>query len=51
MLYAVWEINDYEVTYNFSENGGTSATKETDTITYMEQIDLTPTAEKQDMNL
>ena len=46
VLYAVWEINDYEVTYNFSENGGTSATKETDTITYMEQIDLTPTAEK-----
>ena len=36
----------YTVTYNYSENGGTSATKTTDTKKYEEAIDLTPTATK-----
>ena len=35
------------VTYNYSENGGTSVTKETDTKKNGEKIDLTVTAEKE----
>ena len=46
-LYAVWTKNSYTVTYNYSENGGTSVTKETDTKKNGEKIDLTVTAEKE----
>ena len=45
-LYAVWKINSYTVTYNYSENGGTSATKTSATVNYNAAIDLTPTASK-----
>ena len=36
----------YTVTYNYSQNGGTSATKTSDTKAYGSAIDLTPTAAK-----
>ena len=38
--------NTYQVTYNYSENGGTSATKTSDSVGYGNNIDLTPTATK-----
>ena len=40
------KINSYTVTYNYSENGGTTSSKTIDTVNYNEEIDLTPTAEK-----
>ena len=46
ILYAIWEINSYTVTYNYSANGGTSATKTTATFNYGEAVDLTPVATK-----
>ena len=46
ILYAVWQKNSYTVTYNYTENGGTSATKTSDEINYGSAIDLTPTATK-----
>ena len=39
-------VVSHSVTYNYSENGGTSATKTTDTIAEGAAIDLTPTATK-----
>ena len=39
-------INKYLVTYNYSENGGNSATKTEDNVAYGKDIDLTPTATK-----
>ena len=45
-IYAVWQINNYTVTYNYLENEGTSATKETASVSYGGAIDLTPTATK-----
>ncbi|MFR2585902.1 MAG: InlB B-repeat-containing protein [Bacilli bacterium] len=45
-LYAKWNINSYNVTYNYSQNGGTSSTKTTATVNYGSSIDLTPTATK-----
>lgn len=41
------KINSYKVTYDYETNGGTSASKQTDTVTYNSKIDLTPTAEKE----
>ena len=38
--------NAYTVTYDYAENGGTSATKTTDTVDFGDNIDLTPTATK-----
>ena len=46
ILYAVWQINTYTVTYNYTENGGTSATKTSASVNYGSTIDLTPTATK-----
>ena len=43
---ANWKINSYTVTYNYSTNGGTSATKTTATVAYKNAIDLAPTATK-----
>ncbi|MBO5349738.1 MAG: InlB B-repeat-containing protein [Clostridia bacterium] len=43
---AVWTINEYTVTYDYSTNGGTNASKTTDSKAYKEEIDLTTTAEK-----
>ena len=40
------EANRYLVTYNYSENGGSSATKTEDNVAYDQNIDLTPTATK-----
>ena len=45
-MYAVWNINSYKVTYNYSYNGGTSATKTTTVVEEGSTIDLTPTATK-----
>ena len=44
---ASWKLNGYKVTYNYAENGGTSATKAEDIVEYTKAIDLTPTAEKE----
>ena len=41
------EVNSYTVTYNYSENGGTTSSKTTDTVNYNESIDLTPIAQKE----
>ena len=43
-LYAMCEKSNYTVTYNYSYNGGTSATKTSATVTYGDDVDLTPTA-------
>lgn len=46
-LYAKWTVvNEYTVTYDYSTNGGTSATKTTDTVADGSAVDLTPTATK-----
>ena len=49
-LYAVWKMDlpqiTYTVTYDFAENGGTSATKTTATLADNATVDLTPTASK-----
>jgi len=45
-LYAKWTINSYNVTYNYSQNGGTTSTKTTATVNYGSSIDLSPTATK-----
>ena len=42
----MWQINTYTVTYNYTENGGTSATKTSAKVNYGSSIDLTPTATK-----
>ena len=44
--YAHWSIDSHTVTYNYSENGGTSATKTSASANYNSSIDLTPTATK-----
>ena len=41
-----WTVNNYTVTYNYSTNGGTSATKTTASVAYGSNVDLTPTATK-----
>lgn len=43
---ANWSINSYTVTYNYSQNGGTNATKTSASVKYNSAIDLTPTATK-----
>ena len=45
-LYANWILSKHNVTYNYSENGGTSATKTSEVVTSNSDIDLTPTAYK-----
>ena len=45
-IYAGWNVNNYTVTYNYEENGGTSATKTSANVAYGSAIDLTPTASK-----
>ena len=45
-LYADCDVKSYTVTYNYSANGGTSATKTTATVNYGSAVDLTPTATK-----
>ena len=42
----MWQKNSYTVTYNYTENGGTSATKTSAKVNYGSSIDLTPTATK-----
>ena len=44
--YAHWTANSYTVTYNYSENGGTSATKTSAKVVKGTSIDLSPTATK-----
>ena len=45
-MYAACTVNSYTVTYDYKTNGGTSATKTTDTVEVGDSIDLTPTATK-----
>ena len=45
-LYAIWKKATFTVTYNYAENGGTSATKTSDIVISGNNIDLTPTATK-----
>jgi uncharacterized repeat protein (TIGR02543 family) len=48
-MYAVWGGGtNYTVTYNYSENGGASASKTRDTLNQGAAIDLTPKAAKAD---
>ena len=44
--YAQWTAKNYTVTYDYASNGGTSATKTTETVVSDGLIDLTPTATK-----
>ena len=44
--YAHWTANSYTVTYNYSENGGSSATKTSASVVKGTSIDLSPTATK-----
>ena len=46
----MWQINTYTVTYNYTENGGSSATKTSASVNYGSAIDLTPTATKSGYN-
>ncbi|MBQ8519463.1 MAG: InlB B-repeat-containing protein [Agathobacter sp.] len=46
-LYAVWSINSYTVTYDYWTNGGTSASADSEVVTYGSDIDLSFTAEKE----
>ena len=45
-LFAGWKAGVYTVTYNYAYNGGTNASKTSDTVSYGENIDLSVTAEK-----
>ena len=45
-LYAVWERITHTVTYNYSQNGGTSASVTTATVGEGDAISLSPTATK-----
>ena len=45
-LTARWSADTHIVTYNYQENGGTSATKTTAEVNFDDNIDLTPTATK-----
>jgi len=45
-LVAKASVNSYNVTYNYSTNGGTSSTKTSAKVNYNESVDLTPTATK-----
>lgn len=47
-LYAHWEAQKYTVTYNYSLNGGSSATKTSATVGYGSAIDLSPRATRTD---
>ena len=46
----MWQKNSYTVTYNYTENGGTAATKTSASVNYGSTIDLTPTATKSGYN-
>lgn len=39
-------INSYNVTYDYSSNGGSSSSKKTDVVSYGNSVDLTPSAVK-----
>lgn len=45
-LYAQWTQDEFTVTYDYSTNGGTSATKTTAQVLSGTAVDLTPTATK-----
>ena len=45
-LYAQWNVNYYNVTYDYATNGGQSATKTSASVAYGSAVDLTPTATK-----
>ena len=47
-LYAVWTVNSYTVIYDYWSNGGTSSSKENDSVAYGSAIDLSATAQKTD---
>lgn len=45
-LYAKWTLSQFQVTYDYATNGGTSATKTSAMVDYGASIDLSPTATK-----
>ncbi|MDD5924219.1 MAG: InlB B-repeat-containing protein [Clostridia bacterium] len=45
-LYAEWKATNFTVTYNYSANGGTSATKTSASVMSGSAVDLSPTAAK-----
>ena len=45
-LYAHWEVIGHTVTYDYSYNGGTSASKTSELVATGSRVDLTPTASK-----
>ena len=47
-LYAVWDINSYEVTYDYWTNGGIGAEEDKVMVNYNAPIDLNVPAEKSD---
>lgn len=46
-IYAGWSVNTYHVQYDYWTNGGTSATKTSDTIAYGEQVDISVRSSKE----
>lgn len=45
-LYAIWEVNTHNVIYDYKTNGGISVEKETDSVDYGQDIDMTVIAVK-----
>ena len=45
-IYAHWSVNSYTVTYNYSANGGSSATKTSANVNYGSNVDLSVNAYK-----
>ena len=45
-LYAKWTVKGYTVTYDYKSNGGSEASKTSETVNYGTEIDLTVTASK-----
>lgn len=50
-LYAHWKINSHQVIYDYQTNGGTSASKLSQTVAYNSPIDLSVGAVKEGWNL
>ncbi len=46
-VYAHWTANTYQVQYDYQTNGGTSASKTSDSVIYHADVDLSPDATKE----
>ena len=45
-IYAHWNVNSYTLTYNYSANGGSSATRTSASVSFGSNADLSVTASK-----